>query len=682
LALSPEQTRLALSLAREIARAEKPHRKRVEKYRQLDDVYDAILKASDSKWRHDLHPPFALQFIETVVSAIVEEPSDPIVKPLSPKDKHVADKWELLLAKQEDKDFFAEKWPRFVRRGLKRGIAIAKVGWRQEWVEVLDRRFTAAPGNVMKEQDPVWVTELSFDQPTFIPIDACDFWWNPDATCPEEIDTTYYRTWETRASLMAMQEEKIYQNVDEIPPSPNTPVATPNVNTGEDRAERDEVLRAGPIEIIERWTKDRLVVIADRKVVIRDERNPFGHGLIPFVYATPIERDGHVVGKSLCELIAHEQTELWVLMNQRLDNTEVFANSVMYIPGANAEIMEALGDRFPTQRIPVDNMGQIPQWDRPNTSIIEPVLVAEDRIKQDMKDVTGAVDYVSGAGDGSVDQQTATEVTLMQSGAQRRLMSFKTQFANARNRAGQQQIELNKRLMTKPELIMSMSGGEYEPDTIEPYELANSTCVYQVADVSESMNQQQRRMEATIKLQTLAGLAPLMPGEINFRELVEDFSEAYGDDREAYLNDPPPPVPPGMPGAPWGVAPPMQPGAPPGMPMPAPNGNGQAPPDPSALIQAVAQGPPQDPSQGQAIEPYAPPQQPQIHINPVIHVPDSQVISHPPVVHIRPVPAPVVHVAAPNVTVTPVITPAAKGKRKMRIQRDKQGNITSAEVDG
>ena len=401
MALSPAQTKLALKLKAEIDRAEKPHKQRVDRYKRCDDVYNAILRPTDSRWRHDLHPPFVLQLIETVVSAIVEEPSEPVVKPLTPKDKDIAPKWETLLLQQRDNDHRAEKWPLFVRGGLVRGLAVAKIAWKQEWSETLNRTFEAVPGNMMQEGEPTWDKELVVDRPTFIPVDQCDFWWNPDATSPEEIDVAYYRTYETKASLLEAQKEGIYKDVDELQASDSQPAPRSTEDSGDYGIGRsgDEVLRAGSIEVIERWTKDRLVVIADRRVVIRDEeRNPFGHGLIPFVYARPLPRNGHVVGKALPELIQDGQIALWDLMNLQLDNSEVMCQSVLWMPQATSDMMEATGDRFPGQRVPIDNAGQMPQWDRPNTSIIEPLLVAQDRTLQWMKDATGAVDYVSGAG--------------------------------------------------------------------------------------------------------------------------------------------------------------------------------------------------------------------------------------------------------------------------------------------
>ncbi|MDO1767767.1 hypothetical protein Q2354_28065, partial [Escherichia coli] len=37
------------------------------------------------------------------------------------------------------------------------------------------------------------------------------------------------------------------------------------------------------VEILEYWEQDRLIVIANRSVVLRDTPNPFNHKQIPFV---------------------------------------------------------------------------------------------------------------------------------------------------------------------------------------------------------------------------------------------------------------------------------------------------------------------------------------------------------------------------------------------------------------
>jgi len=261
-------------------------------------------------------------------------------------------------------------------------------------------------------------------------------------------------------------------------------------------------MRTGPIEIIERWTRDRLVVIADRKVIIRDERNPFGHGLIPFVAATPLPKDDEVVGWSMAEILGEMQCAAWDAMNHRTDNAKIMSNAVMKVRAGVPDMDDVL-KRFPGQAVILDNPAADLQWDVPPTSIIEPLIEAEQRIAQTMQDLSGAVAYLSGAGEGTVDQTTATGISIIQSTAQKRLLFMKQEYANADNRRGQQWIELAKALMSIPLQFSNQAAGEYEFDALWPHEMVDLNCKYQVSDVAESLNQQQKRSEAILKLNTL-----------------------------------------------------------------------------------------------------------------------------------------------------------------------------------
>lgn len=122
--MTPEETQLASRISKELSQNEQPHRARCDYYKKCDEIYNAKLKPSDDKWRSDLHPPYAHQFIETIVASIVDEPSDPTVEPLRPRDRDAAEKIAELLKLQEDRDWFPEKWPLFVRQGLIRGISM------------------------------------------------------------------------------------------------------------------------------------------------------------------------------------------------------------------------------------------------------------------------------------------------------------------------------------------------------------------------------------------------------------------------------------------------------------------------------------------------------------------------------------------------------------------------------
>src|SRR5690606_3378946 len=54
------------------------------------------------------------------------------------------------------------------------------------------------------------------DWPSFLPVDVRHFWWDPAATSMDDARCVYYRTYETRETLEALEERGIYKNVKDL----------------------------------------------------------------------------------------------------------------------------------------------------------------------------------------------------------------------------------------------------------------------------------------------------------------------------------------------------------------------------------------------------------------------------------------------------------------------------------
>lgn len=72
-----------------------------------------------------------------------------------------------------------------------------------------------------------------------------------------------------------------------------------------------------PIEVLERWDKERVIVVLNRKVVIRNERHSFGE--VPFLSAVFIPLPAGAYGYGLGRLLGGEQRLQASLINARLD---------------------------------------------------------------------------------------------------------------------------------------------------------------------------------------------------------------------------------------------------------------------------------------------------------------------------------------------------------------------------
>jgi hypothetical protein len=72
-----------------------------------------------------------------------------------------------------------------------------------------------------------------------------------------------------------------------------------------------------PFEVLEYWTRDRLVAILDREITARNIPNPFG--FIPFYAIIPWPNPDEFYGKGLAEIVGHEQLIQQGIINARLD---------------------------------------------------------------------------------------------------------------------------------------------------------------------------------------------------------------------------------------------------------------------------------------------------------------------------------------------------------------------------
>src|SRR5262249_38977489 len=135
-------------------------------------------------------------------------------------------------------------------------------------------------------------------------------------------DAVWQRCWVTMDELLEMQRKGFYSNVSDVKPL-----------TGADRrkdlAQRFAAQGLNPseppeeqkteIELWERWTDERVVVIANREVVLRDDPNPFWHQRKPFIDYAPIERPFALQGVGIIKMMWDMNEDLGAMRRQRRD---------------------------------------------------------------------------------------------------------------------------------------------------------------------------------------------------------------------------------------------------------------------------------------------------------------------------------------------------------------------------
>lgn len=500
--------------------SDQKHRENREFYKKCDDGYNAVLKPSEIEWQSDLHPPYALQIIDVIESNIVDDEPEVRVIPAQPDDAEGAELLTHILKQQRYKDNFSEKYALFVKQALIRGISVAKIPWLEEWRKVPTPNYKPDPLGMREPYQTVPYRQ----QPGFVNVDVNHFLWDANATSLDDAEYVFFRTYESKRSLEAAG---VYMNLDQIEEQNNMSID-------------DQKERRGRVEVIEWWWRDgnmmRLTVIANRQVIIRDCASPFWHGQFPFVVANIMPTPFCFRGKSIVEIINDLQIALWELQNQRIDNSKFMANAAMFVdPNTEQQDIRL----YPGAVIPL-RPDQVQAW-VPNISILQPSVQAEEMLKGDLQNITGAVGYLSGASNTQIDQTTATGISVISNMAAKRIIRMKQQIMFAMRRAGEQQIALNQQLLPGPVAVRIDREADEEWKVVTPTDIQGQYD-YKVEDANESLMRQERRAEAlafanwfgqNYMLLTQSGVTP------NMRRVAEDVIQAFDEDPKEYLGDEP-----------------------------------------------------------------------------------------------------------------------------------------------
>jgi hypothetical protein len=170
-----------------------------------------------------------------------------------------------------------------------------------------------------------------------------------------------------------------------------------------------------PVELLKYWRDDRVIILANRKVIIRDSENPFAHNEKPYVDGKdyPLDKEFYAIGE--VELLMPLQDRVNDFTNLRIDNLYQTINH-MYVVNRNAKVNpDDLISRPNGVVWSDDHNGVVPliKKDMATSAVNEPEMAYKD-----MQRVSGAWEYYQG---GTPDrQETATGIIKLQQAAGRR----------------------------------------------------------------------------------------------------------------------------------------------------------------------------------------------------------------------------------------------------------------------
>jgi hypothetical protein len=567
-------------------------------WRKQYRLYRSWVKKNKADWRSRVFIPLCFYTVETVIPKVTAQLPKAIVHPVEASDDEPAKLMEEVLEWSFDQSNLARERVRAWRSAIKHGTGILKVYHDQskrrrritedipvpiyETVPqpVIDPE-TGQPlldpdGQPVMEEVEVQLGEemetqervedfVSYDGPFALAVDIENFWVAPESTSIEDARYSIERAIRDEAEFRKAVEEGLYRlpdgmDIGDLWPGDDSP----NV---ERLAEIDRGTTKDPTrkatELLEIWTDQTVLTVANQLAVVRVQRNPFDHGEKPYVVYYDYGQEQEFWGIGEIEVLEGVQDALNSVWNQRIDNVKLAMNQAGVVnvdklhdprdlerrPG---QVIRVRGEMLPSEvYVPI----QIPDV----TSSAYTEAAELERLAEKISAVSA---YQTGT-DSPTLNDTATGIALISEqgntrfshkvqmaeiDADRRLArlygSILQQFTDEdiviRRQApqsGQSQEALPQGNgfpgptpmgMADP-VLMAQEQTRYEWVAIRASDIQGALD-YDIESGSSTVTESMRREQAVFLFQTLYGVAdpatgvPIVPAEV----LVEDLLEAYG----------------------------------------------------------------------------------------------------------------------------------------------------------
>lgn len=511
--------------------------------RKVDRRYRAyrgvMERSSDAaSWTNQVHPPYVLQIIETMVSSLIDPNPKwrPRARPRmdSPPDTDALQTGsralEVLLAYQLDRDRFKQKQRPHRLQGLIAGLTAVKTFWDYQERPVKRHRVSEEeifPGVYVPKVQPGELTEVVRDDPCSEVVDVRDLILHESATSVERAQRITHRVFYSFDELKKLERAGVFENVDLLKESRN--LSEQRGSREQDLFEADRT--KDQIEVLECWIDggERVVSIGNRKVVLRDRPNPFWHGRYPFVVCSGMPDLFRVPGISEVEVIEQLQEMMWTLQNQRLDNLQLLNNAIVLI---RSDVDDPDAFEFaPGEKWLVDDINQTKLLEiDPTTANIS--LQAEALLKSDLESISAGGMW-AGGDNRAADASTATEASILTNLAQRRVAAKKQFFVMADAEVGEHFLLLDQQFLTEPRYVDIVGADGVEGyELIHPEQFRDLDFKIDVEALDESLMREQRRAEKTALLQVAGNLAPIfaaMPGQpgLNMKAFMDELLRSH-----------------------------------------------------------------------------------------------------------------------------------------------------------
>jgi hypothetical protein len=465
-------------------------------------------------WRSRVFMPESFQTVETILPHLVSQLPSFMVLPFGPEDISPAK----VMEQKMDHDMEASGVHTHVidamRNALVIGTGILKTHWdvRKEFKGAMKPAFQEIPhtqriplidpdtrlpmrddnGEPMFEtremtvQMPVGMrTEresfVAYEGPMATNIDPKNFWVAPES---ENVDSARYvihrsyQSWDGKEGVVDWVKQGIYHLPDGLELrdffAPNSSfMDDPHSErmTSIDRGYMGDPTR-NQVEIKEFWLDDgRLITLANDKVILRVQDNPFFHGQKPFIPIYDYKMPHEFWGVGEIEVIEGLQDLINALANQRIDNVRIGmdqmkvvnksklanANQLKTRPGG---IIETNGDMDAREVI----------YPLPTTDVTASAFAEVDQAKDWSERTTSVSAYQRGQDSPSLTDTATGIAALMEAGASR--FSLKAIYMNLHSfkRMGKHFGSMIQQFTTEP-FFVRLFGDQASFESIDPANL-------------------------------------------------------------------------------------------------------------------------------------------------------------------------------------------------------------------
>ena len=432
--------------------AETARQEKEDKWMKWYKLYRSYL--DEKKYGSNLFIPYVYSIVETVAPRLVTglfgvRPYLGILPTNSEARKNAKNLEKLIDYQLITLLNFKTTAANWIKEALIYGTSFLKLGWDYEEGEVPVTEPVAEIMGQALDYETVMQETVIKDQPLIEHVDLFDIYIDPYAKNIDEADYVIHKVFRNLEYLEEMEEEGIYENVDEV---------KRGVHDEQQQSSMAERLSEigmqsqtpsqgdpGKVELIEYWTDDRVVVVANRSVVIRNEENPYHHMSKPFIRLvdTPVPHEIYGIGE--IEPVEHLQYNLNTLRNQRVDNVNLIINKMWKVlRGADIDPNQLVSR--PGGIVEVDDMEDVQPLVLDN--VTHESYQEDEIIRNDIDRTTGVYDYARG--EKTDRRETATTASILSDSANERF-NLKREIMEdmGLKRLGKMLVSLNKQFIDR-----------------------------------------------------------------------------------------------------------------------------------------------------------------------------------------------------------------------------------------